>query len=166
MAGFFGVPSALTLMPRSFLATTQENSAGVLPTPVTDINFPSTTSFCRKNRLLSEPTIKATPVITRIKTPPTSTARFNSFLLLTVIKRTANCGWASTPIPTPNIIVLTTIHQRLYAAGFGPFFDSAKPQPNSGIAVHPLNPIPPNKDGALPASVSASCAAATPPSIL
>ncbi len=32
--------------------------------------------------------------------------------LRTVINRTTNCGWASTPIPTPRIMAVTAVYQR------------------------------------------------------
>jgi len=76
--------------------------------------------------------VKATPVIIRMNIPPTSTARFSSRPDLTVMKRTSNCGWAKTPMPTPITIVLKTIHQTLYVG---------LPQPNSGVDVHPRCPI-------------------------
>ncbi len=72
--------------------------------------------------------MKATPVIMRMKIPPTHTARFSSRSDFTVMKRTTSCGWARTPMPTPSTMVVTTIYQRLYLAS---------PQPNSGIEVQP-----------------------------
>ena len=47
-----------------------------------------------------------------MNTEPISTARFSSRLLLTVMKRTASCGCASAPMPTPSIRLDTSVHHQ------------------------------------------------------
>ena len=56
---------------------------------------------CTNSTLDKAPTTKATPVMNRMNTPPNSTPRFRERSEDTVMKRTANWGWASTPMPTP-----------------------------------------------------------------
>ena len=78
------------------------------------------------------PTRKGVPVISMMKIAPIGTARSSSRRLRTVMKRTASCGWASTPMPTPRMMAVTTVHQRSYLGA---------PQPKAGISVQPWWPI-------------------------
>ena len=48
-----------------------------------------------------------------MKTEPISTARLSSRLLCTVMKRTASCGCASAPMPTPSIRLDTNVHHQM-----------------------------------------------------
>jgi len=80
----------------------------------------------KKYTFESAPTVNETPVIIKIKGPPTRTALLRALSSLTVINLTASCGWARTPIPTPRTSVETRFHQMF--------------EPNAGIAVHPRCP--------------------------
>jgi hypothetical protein len=62
-----------------------------------------------------------------MNTAPIRTPLFNSRLVLTVINLTTNCGWESTPIPTPRMRLETNVHQNVL--------------PRAGIDVHPVNPV-------------------------
>ena len=84
--------------------------------------------------------------------PPIRTALFNSLLLLTVIKRTANCGCAIAPIPTPIMMDVTKFHQNTL--------------PGCGNVVHPVAPVAlavSGNNGAI--FDKAVCASVIPPSI-
>ena len=95
--------------------------------------------------------MKATPVIMRMKGPPTRTARFNDRLSLTVMNRTTSWGCASTPMPTPRTSVVTMVSQM--------------DDPGSGMDAHPVIPPAASAPGTRSdIAARAVCASMTPPS--
>ncbi len=85
-------------------------------------------SVFQKYRLVSGPTVYAAPVVIRMNSPPTGMARLSALLSSAVMNLTTSWGCASTPRPTPMIMVVTRTSQNS--------------EPSSGMDIQPVKPLP------------------------